>query len=81
VDLIVLDAREQMCQIYTLSDRRKLHAATEFKVFQTRLFESGEGATYQPSMALIGDFTGDGAADLALLVHDRVLIYPQMTAP
>ncbi len=80
-DLIVLDARNQMCQVFTLSADRKLHFATEFKVFQTRLFQSGEGATYQPSSVIVGDLTGDGAPDVALLVHDRVLIYPQMTAP
>ena len=26
----------------------------------------------------ISDVTGDGANDLILLAHDRVLIYPQM---
>jgi len=24
--------------------------------------------------------TGDGAADLVLMCHDRILLYPQMTA-
>jgi hypothetical protein len=27
----------------------------------------------------VADVTGDGADDLVLLAHDRVLIYPQMT--
>lgn len=81
VDLICLDARQQMCQIFTFSASRRLHFATEFKVFETRLFEGGDSATYEPSSAVIADLTGDGADDLALLVHDRVMIYPQMTQP
>jgi hypothetical protein len=28
-------------------------------------------------MGLICDLTGDGAPDLVLLCHDRVLLYPQ----
>lgn len=78
-DIVVLDAKEQTCQIFTLSAARKLHMATEFEVFQSRLFMSGEPREYEPSMGAIDDLTGDGAADLVLLAHDRVLMYPQMT--
>jgi hypothetical protein len=31
-------------------------------------------------MAVIADVTGDGANDLVLLCHDRVLVYPQTKA-
>ena len=40
----------------------------------------GDAREYEPSQAIIADVTGDGAADLLLLAHDRVLIYPPMTA-
>lgn len=81
-DLVVLDAQERMCQIFTLSAARRLHFATEFKVFESRLFDFGaDRRDFEPSAAIIEDLTGDGAPDLALLVHDRVIIYPQMTAP
>jgi len=79
VDLIVLDAREQMCTIFTLSAARKLHHATEFKVFESRLFSRGESREFEPSAAIIADLTGDGADDLVLEVHDRYMILPQMT--
>lgn len=78
-DLAVLDAKEQMCQIFTLSAARKMYLATEFKVFESRLFGRGSTREYEPSAAIIADLTGDGAQDLALLAHDRVIIYPQMT--
>lgn len=81
VDLVVLDAKEAYCQIFTLSANRKLHEATEFEVFQSRLFERGDGQRRtEPSYAAVDDVTGDKANDLILLVHDRVIVYPQMTS-
>ncbi len=80
VDVAVLDAQEQMCMILTFSASRKVHLATEFRVFESRLFSRGESREYEPSDALIVDLTGDGGQDLALLVHDRVIVFPQMTA-
>jgi len=77
VDIVVLDAREQMCQIFTLSAARKLLLATEFKVFESRLFSRGESREFEPSAALLQDVTGDGRTDLVLEVHDRYIVYPQ----
>ena len=81
LDMIVLDAREQMCQIFTCSASRRLYFATEFKVFESRLFNRGDARTFEPSAVIIADMTGDGADDLVLEVHDRYIIYPQMTSP
>lgn len=78
-DLVVLDAQEQMCQVFTISAARRLLLATEFKVFESRLFQGGESREFQPSAAMIGDVTGDGRHDLILEVHDRLIVYPQMT--
>ena len=78
LDLVSLDAGEQMCEIFTFSQMRRLHYATGFQVFESKLFSGGEPREYEPSQALVADVTGDGAADLLLLAHDRVLIYPQM---
>jgi hypothetical protein len=80
-DLVVLDAGEQMCEIFACSAARKLLPATEFEVFQSRLFTGGDSREFEPSDAIIADLTGDGADDLALLIHDRVIIYPQKTQP
>ncbi|MHC4430013.1 MAG: hypothetical protein ACYS0D_15650, partial [Planctomycetota bacterium] len=78
-DMVALDAGEQMCEIFTFSKDRKLHHATGFQVFESKIFSGGEPREWEPSEAVIADVTGDGAEDLLLLAHDRVLIYPQMT--
>lgn len=80
-DLVVLDAGQKMCTILTFSSRRDLLFATEFEVFQSRLFEAEQQRDLQPAQSIIADLTGDGADDLILLVHDRVVIYPQSTKP
>lgn len=78
-DLVSLDAGEQMCELFTFTESNKLLYVTGFKVFESKLFMSGESREYQPSQCLIADVTGDGANDIILLCHDRILIYPQMT--
>jgi hypothetical protein len=78
LDAVVLDAGEQMCQIFTFSASRTLHLALEFEVFESRLFGRGSQSQFEPRSALIEDVTGDGRQDLILTVHDRLLIYPQM---
>ena len=76
-DLVALDAGEQMLEIFTFTDGGKMLYATEFKIFETRIFSSGEPSEYEPSQVFIADLTGDGENDIVLLAHDRVLIYPQ----
>ncbi|MHC5114862.1 MAG: FG-GAP repeat domain-containing protein [Planctomycetota bacterium] len=78
-DMVALDAGEQMCEIFTFTESGRLLYATGFQVFETRLFSGGDSREYEPSQAIIEDVTGDGADDLILLAHDRVLLYPQMT--
>ncbi len=59
MDMVVLDANEQMCQVFTFSASGKMYFANEFKVFETRLFQQGAGRTFEPSLAIIADLTGD----------------------
>lgn len=81
VDMVVLDAREQMCQIFSFTTTRRIVFATEFEVFESRLFRRGDTRDFEPRAAIIDDLTNDGANDLVLEVHDRYIIYPQMTQP
>jgi hypothetical protein len=79
VDLVALDASEQMAEVLSFSDSLRLLYGTGFKVFESRMFSGGEPREFEPSMGVIADVTGDGAGDLLLLCHDRVLLYPQTT--
>ena len=81
LDLVVLDAGEQSLGVLSFSESGRLVPVTRFKVFESRLFQGGEPREFEPSMAIVDDITGDGAADIVLLCHDRVLLYPQTGKP
>lgn len=78
-DLVVLDAGKQMLDVLGISTTNTLLPAVSFRVFESRLFSGGEPKEYEPSQAIVADVTGDGAGDLILMCHDRILLYPQMT--
>jgi len=78
-DLVLLDAGEQMAEILTVSEAGRLLYGTGFKIFESKMFSGGEPREFEPSMGVVADVTGDGADDLLLLAHDRVLLYPQAT--
>jgi hypothetical protein len=47
-------------------------------VFEQNLHYQGRtGSNVEPREVVIADLTGDGKLDFALLVHDRILFYPQ----
>lgn len=77
IDWVCLDAREQMCQVFAITRARRLMLATEFEVFESRLFGRGDDREFEPSAAILSDLTGDGRTDLILQVHDRYIMYPQ----
>ena len=76
-DMVSLDAGEQMLEIFTFTEGGKMLYVTAFKIYETRIFSSGAPSEYEPSQVIISDLTGDGANDIVLLAHDRVLLYPQ----
>lgn len=48
-----------------------------FVLFEENIHFRGRKGAENVREAFIKDFTGDGKADLLLLLHDRVLLYPQ----
>jgi hypothetical protein len=77
-DLVYLETAKNYLDVVIYSKDRKLVPANRWAVFEERSFRgrrSGDGQ--EPREALIKDFTGDGKNDLAIIVHDRILVYPQ----
>ena len=56
---------------------RKLVPMNRWQVFEERTFRNRRSDFPEPREAVIADFTGDGKNDLIVLVHDRILLYPQ----
>lgn len=80
-DLTVIDTSINGVEILRLSED-SLRAATHFRVFEEkRLVSEAANRGTEPREGLAVDVTGDGRADLLLLCHDRLVVYPQDTGP
>lgn len=78
-ELITLDPETSVVEILARDEAEKAWVSRmHFKVFETDdHFQGRRGESMEPREAIVADVTGDGKNDLLLLVHDRVLIYPQ----
>ncbi len=76
-DLVFLETGKNYLDLVIFDRDRKLTPANRWQVFEERTFRGRRGDQPEPREALIVDLTGDGKNDLAVVVHDRVLVYPQ----
>jgi len=76
-DLVFLETAKNHLDLVTFEPPNRLVPADRWPVFEERSFLSRRATAPEPREALIADLTGDGKNDLAVLVHDRILVYPQ----
>ncbi len=76
-DLVFLETGKNYLDLVTFDSKRKLVPANRWQVFEERTFRSRRSDLPEPREALVADVTGDGKNDLIILVHDRILVYPQ----
>jgi hypothetical protein len=76
-DLVFLETAKNYLDLVAFDSNRKLVPANRWQVFEERTFRSRRSDLPEPREALIVDVTGDGKKDLVVLVHDRILVYPQ----
>lgn len=76
-DLVFLETARHYLDIVTFEKPHRLVPANRWQVFEERTFRSRRSEVPEPREAAIVDVTGDGRNDLVILVHDRVLLYPQ----
>jgi hypothetical protein len=76
-DLVLIDTRSRYIEVLQFRPPNRVQHATYFTVFEQKSLTGSEGPGSEPREALIADVTGDDRADLVLLAHDRLLVYPQ----
>jgi hypothetical protein len=76
-DLVFLETGKNYLDLVTYEKPHKLVPATRWQVFEERTFRSRRNDSTEPREAVVADVTGDKKADLIVLVHDRILVYPQ----
>lgn len=80
-EIVLLDQARHHVAILTFDEDAALVPALKFKVFESPRGVSNdlsEGKTVgEPRGLVISDVTGDSRNDIILLIHDRLIIYPQ----
>ena len=76
-DLVFLETSHNYLDLVLFDARHKLVPANRWQVFEERTFRSRRSDLPEPREAVIADVTGDRKNDLIVLVHDRILVYPQ----
>lgn len=79
-DIVAIDINQNMVELLGRDGEGEWRPRLHFKVFETDPhYEGNRGGGQEPRECIVADVTGDDRADLVLLVHDRVLVYPQET--
>jgi hypothetical protein len=76
-DLVFMETAKNYLDLVIFDSHQKLVPATRWQVFEERSFRSRRSDLPEPREALVADVTGDGKNDLVIIVHDRILVYPQ----
>jgi hypothetical protein len=72
---VLVDSGQESLFIVALREGALKHAI-KFRVFEEKLFHSRKGGS-EPHGVRVADANGDGKDDVVVLVHDKIIIYPQ----
>jgi hypothetical protein len=75
-DLVFMETAKNYLDLVMFNAAHKLVPSNRWQVFEQKSFRGGSNYP-EPREAVVADFTGDGKNDLGVVVHDRVIIYPQ----
>jgi FG-GAP-like repeat len=76
-DLIFLETAKNYLDLVAFDSSHKLVPADRWQVFEQHTFRARDNALPEPREALVAEVTGDKKNDLIVVVHNRILVYPQ----
>lgn len=79
-DLLLTETSKHFLEILTFTQPNTLVHGVQFKVFEGKSYAGkrySRSHAFEPREAAVADVTGDGKADIVLLVHNRIIVYPQ----
>ena len=76
-DLVFMETARNYLDLVIFDANHKLVPANRWQVFEERTFRGRRSDFPEPREGAVADVTGDGKNDLIILVHDRILVYPQ----
>lgn len=75
--IVFLETARNYLDLVQFTPQRKLARGDRWQVFEQHTFRNNQNGFPEPREALVADVTGDGKNDLIVIVHDRILVYPQ----
>lgn len=75
--IIFMESAKNHIDLVQFDASHKLVPGDRWQVFEQHTFRAAQNAIPEPREATVADVTGDGKNDLIVLVHDRILVYPQ----
>ncbi len=75
--LVFLETAKNYLDMVNFTRRHKLEPFERWQVFEEHTFRNSTDSLPEPREAIVTDVTGDGKNDLVVVVHDRLLVYPQ----
>jgi hypothetical protein len=75
--LIFMETAKNYLDLVFFDTQRKLVPGDRWQVFEQHTFRGAQNALPEPREAAVADVTGDKKNDLIVLVHDRIVVYPQ----
>ena len=76
-ELVFMETAKNYLDLVRFSSHHKLVPIERWQVFEEHTFRNSADTLPEPREALVADVTGDGKNDLVIVVHDRILVYPQ----
>jgi hypothetical protein len=76
--LVFLETAQNYLDIVNFTPQHKLAPAIRWQVFEQHTFRGATDALPEPREALVANVTGGKKNDLIVVVHDRILVYPQL---
>jgi hypothetical protein len=76
-DLVFMETAKNYLDIVAFDSNHKLVPVDRWPVFEQHTFRGTQDGLPEPREALAADVTGDKKNDLIIIVHDRILVYPQ----
>jgi hypothetical protein len=76
-ELVFMETAKNHIDVVIFDKDHKLVPGDRWQVFEQKTFRSRGGESPEPREVVVADLTGDGKNDLAVVVHDRILLYPQ----
>ena len=76
-ELVFMETGKNNIDLVLFDKNHKLVPGDRWQVFEQKTFRGRGGENTEPREAVVADVTGDGKNDLIIVVHDRILVYPQ----